>query len=198
MIPVDIGHTPDHQFRKEVIGKRVEELWYPRPTRKKVIAKDEAGRQRICRLYQEGYTLRELAEWFLISHENVRTILKEKGIPRRLFKGSWKPPIGMETITNGYVSVYMGKGFPSASQKGWIPKHRLIMQNHLKRVLSPGEVVHHKDRNKLNNEISNLEVLPYENHATCRRCPYYEYYIRKTGNKYFIADLTKKGGYIKI
>ena len=38
-------------------------------------------------------------------------------------------------------------------------KGRKIMENKLKRKLREGEVVHHKDRNIKNNEISNLQLL---------------------------------------
>ena len=33
------------------------------------------------------------------------------------------------------------------------------MENHLGRLLNSDEVVHHKDHNKFNNDISNLEVM---------------------------------------
>lgn len=38
-------------------------------------------------------------------------------------------------------------------------EHRAIMEDHLGRSLTKKEVVHHKDRNKLNNSIENLELL---------------------------------------
>jgi len=40
-----------------------------------------------------------------------------------------------------------------------IDEHRLIMQNHLGRKLDHDECVHHKDGNKRNNTLENLEVL---------------------------------------
>lgn len=36
--------------------------------------------------------------------------------------------------------------------------HRFLMAKHLGRPLLPGEVVMHKDGNRLNNELSNLEL----------------------------------------
>ncbi len=39
-------------------------------------------------------------------------------------------------------------------------EHRHVMEVHLKRKLEPGEVVHHKDHNRLNNSLDNLELIP--------------------------------------
>jgi hypothetical protein len=41
----------------------------------------------------------------------------------------------------------------------WEYEHRVIMEEILNRPLSANEVIHHKDRNTLNNAPSNLEVL---------------------------------------
>lgn len=43
--------------------------------------------------------------------------------------------------------------------------HRKIMENYLGRKLKNNEIVHHKDMNKLNNDISNLEVLTRSEHT---------------------------------
>ena len=54
------------------------------------------------------------------------------------------------------------------------------------------EIIHHKDRNKSNNNLGNLEITTTTEHAMCLKCPYYEFYVAKTGNKFIKPeDLTK-------
>ncbi len=52
---------------------------------------------------------------------------------------------------------------PFSNSAGYVREHRLVMEKHLGRYLLPTEVVHHKDENPLNNELSNLEL--YRNNA---------------------------------
>ena len=56
------------------------------------------------------------------------------------------------TILKGYRRVRDDNGKQ-------VFEHRLVIERHLNRKLTPFEVVHHKDGNKLNNALSNLEVL---------------------------------------
>lgn len=56
-------------------------------------------------------------------------------------------------------------------------KHRFIMEQYLGRKLLASEIVHHKDGDKGNNEISNLEILTDRSehllkHARLRREKY--------------------------
>ncbi len=77
---------------------------------------------------------------------------------------------------NGYRVLYLnGKR---------VLEHRDLMAKHLGRPLLRSEVVHHKDGNPINNDISNLELVPSqsehvalhftryrtETHKQCKRC----------------------------
>jgi hypothetical protein len=61
-------------------------------------------------------------------------------------------------VQNGYR--YMPcKNHPNASKKGCVLEHRLVMEQFLGRYLMPDEVIHHKNGNRLDNRLENLELL---------------------------------------
>lgn len=66
---------------------------------------------------------------------------------------NWKG--GRHTDASGYVRVRS-----QTTKRGWEYEHRLIAEQMLGRSLLKGEVVHHKDGNKGNNDPKNLLVLP--------------------------------------
>ena len=75
---------------------------------------------------------------------------------------SWKG--GRYVRPDGYVVVQAPDDhpFPCTVKKSgfkYILEHRHVMEQHLGRYLMPWEVVHHKDENKSNNAIENLELL---------------------------------------
>ena len=63
-----------------------------------------------------------------------------------------------EDTKSGYIKLYLANGKV-------VEEHRYIMCNFLGRELYYNEVVHHKDGNKKNNDISNLEVKQRSEHA---------------------------------
>lgn len=54
-----------------------------------------------------------------------------------------------------YRFVYQPR-HPNAPKSGWVAEHRLVMEAKLGRLLNREEVVHHADRNGLNNDPENL------------------------------------------
>ena len=60
-------------------------------------------------------------------------------------------------LHGGYRMLYKPEHLNSNKQ-GYIFEHRYILSQHIGRPLSKKEVVHHKDENPMNNDISNLEL----------------------------------------
>ena len=60
---------------------------------------------------------------------------------------------------------------PFSNSQGYVYTHRLIVENYLGRLLEDDECVHHKDENKLNNVISNLEL--------CNKKAHHDYHKKK-------------------
>ena len=64
----------------------------------------------------------------------------------------------------GYMYCY-NPSHPLANKAGKVYEHRYVMSVHLGRWLNSDEVVHHKDRDRTNNVISNLELTNARDHA---------------------------------
>lgn len=69
---------------------------------------------------------------------------------------SWKN--GRTVNHRGYVEVWV-EDHPRLNRTHRVLEHRLVMEKHLGRYLEKNEIVHHKDRNKQNNNIENLELV---------------------------------------
>ena len=74
------------------------------------------------------------------------------------------------TDKRGYRWLYVSENGRRRARR----EHRVIVERHIGRRLEPWEVVHHKDGNPSNNQISNLEVVEFgahtaEHHTGSRR-----------------------------
>jgi len=65
------------------------------------------------------------------------------------------------TDKRGYVWFYVTEGGKRVARRA----HRVVMEKHLGRRLDPWELVHHKDGNTKNNDISNLEIKDWGIHT---------------------------------
>jgi len=93
-----------------------------------------------------------------------KLLRRHPGIPRRHGSGApgsrnraWKG--GRILDKDGYVLLHR-PSHPQANSGGYVREHRLVMETALGRPLLPTEVVHHRNGNKADNPIENLELLP--------------------------------------
>jgi len=78
---------------------------------------------------------------------------------------------GRTVSSEGYVLV-MKKGHPFANKDGYVPEHRLIMENIIGRILLRSECVHHRNGIKDDNRPENLEIVAPTNHYGNVICPH--------------------------
>lgn len=106
-----------------------------------------------------GCSTRPVSRGMCSKHAQQRDagIIDAEGNTLRAFrkrerKGCW---IGQQ----GYVLVHAAEGHPRARVDGTILEHRAVMEAHLGRYLEEYEIVHHRDGDRQNNVLSNLELL---------------------------------------
>ena len=93
----------------------------------------------------------------VVDRQKISRLGKNSGEKHHMWKG------GTEITVDGYRVIYAPK-HPMA-HKGKYQEHRIIMEKHIGRYLTRNEIVHHKDGNKLNNKIENLEIMTRAEHC---------------------------------
>lgn len=116
----------------------------------------------------DGHNLTEIGKAIGTTRHRVMEYIRKNDIPHLPFlkthsrekNGRWNG--GRIIDKDGYALVKM-RDHPNCDRHGYVREHRLVMEQCLDRYLLPCEVVHHKDDDKLNNSIDNLEI--YSNNA---------------------------------
>lgn len=104
-------------------------------------------------------------------HHSKEAIEKMKKAAAGRYSGqenpNWKG--GKVKIMQGYVMIF-NSIHPWANNRGYVLEHRLVMEKHIGRYLSPDEVVHHINGIKDDNRIENLELFESQSEHVIFHC----------------------------
>ena len=116
-------------------------------------------------LYEAGLSVRKVADLKGIGREFVRQLLNQVGVKMRGRRGNYKRG---GKPTNGYGYVTQTQKLGNGKYYTW-QEHRLVMEFYLGRALGPDEVVHHKNGDRTDNRIDNLELMTWTRHKSMKR-----------------------------
>lgn len=111
-----------------------------------------------------------------IQHKAVRMGLKKDPIANKVVRSIARRGMGTPNWKGGRMKnkkghvLILAKGHPMAGNDGYVMEHRMIMAEHLGRLLLPTEIVHHKNGIKDDNRIENLELMSNAEHTRLHHC----------------------------
>lgn len=112
-------------------------------------------------LYCEGLGIIPISKIVAASRRGVTKVLRHYHVPIRgkAHYGEKNPSWnGGVTVCKGYRHI-LTPNHPHARNSGYVAEHRLVMEKHIGRYLTPGEVVHHINGDTMDNRIENLELF---------------------------------------
>lgn len=139
---------------KKLVLVKMKAFGVPRTKRNR----GEMASDAIVLLAQEGMSVPEIAKQVRLNVTTVRSIAKSRGLR---IADSFH--CGYKMTHNGYRSWHEPK-HANADKSGYVREHILAMTRYLNRPLEVGEIVHHIDGNKLNNQIENLMLTTKAEH----------------------------------
>ena len=139
-------------------------------------SKPRKNRDRIVSMYiEENLSIHEIAKREKMSQGAIHSILRVREVEIRTPKeakalnprfgrkaANWKG--GRNYSGGGHVYIY-NPDHPYSTKDGYVMEHRLVMEEHLGRIIDPDEVVHHLNGVKDDNRPENLEVLNRGDHV---------------------------------
>jgi len=110
--------------------------------------------------YQKGFSLAEVGRMFGVTRQSVYTMFKTKG---RNFKIRDKKILPFQTF-NGKKYSLRNHGYYSLTNRKRALMHRDVWEFYNNKI-PLGWDIHHKDFDKSNNKIENLEIYKKDEHS---------------------------------
>lgn len=125
----------------------------------------------MIKCYENGETLNEVAKRFGTSiptvFKRIRKYVKMRKSPIGNTGDKHSMWRGGKSLKKGYWTVHMPE-HPRASSNKRVFEHIVIMENHVGRYIKKGEMIHHIDFDRGNNNLKNLYLCKNpSDHAQC-------------------------------
>jgi transposase len=126
--------------------------------------------EELIQRYLAGKLITDLAHEFAVSYKTAWRAMTRNGIRCRPAGETRRSPLPerdrppkkpRQVTASGYMQVWLPREHPFATMcqaRGWVLEHRLKMAEKLGRPLTPNESVHHKNGNRQDNRLRNLEL----------------------------------------
>lgn len=119
-------------------------------------------KDRLAEMYLGGATMAQCCHAMQTNKKTIKLHLRKMRIAIRPYEphrgadcGAWKG--GRQVDEDGYIHIRLPFGHPD--YPGYMPEHRMKMEEYLGRRLTRSEVVHHKNKDKHDNRIENLQLF---------------------------------------
>lgn len=120
----------------------------------------DAGAEKMYMEYKKGYSLAQVGRMFGVTRQSVYAMFKS-----RMFVLRKKEPLPYQFFNGIKFTLRTSIGYYGKSFGNRELMHRYVWAFHNKKEIPEGYDVHHKNRDRADNRIENLELMRKDEHA---------------------------------
>jgi hypothetical protein len=100
-------------------------------------------------------------------------------------------------VSKGDYNYAIVRDHPNRTKNDYVLEHRIVVENHLGRLLEPDEIVHHINEDKKDNRMENLEVMSKKEHTSHHQVDVGRLFCKlKCPNCEVIFDIEKRNTFL--